>query len=106
MTVTDLDAILIMGSFTIGLLLCFIKAFIHFDYLKKEKGKFKDAESLTYLIFRPIYFFKYLPETFVICNVPILWDLKTSKYRFKIGLLSYSILSLWTFSFMYDFLTT
>jgi hypothetical protein len=99
---TALDVALIMGAFTTSLILCFVKASIHFDYLKVEKGKFKNAESLTYLIFRPIYLFEYLPETFVICHVPILWGLKSNKYRFKIGILSYAILALWTFVFTYD----
>jgi hypothetical protein len=72
MKLTDLDVGLIMGPIFLGMILWFIKSFIHFDYLKqekKEKGKFKDAESLIYLLFRPIYFFDYLPETFMIANV-------------------------------------
>lgn len=99
---TDLDVGLIMGSAFLGMILWIIKSWIHFDYLKEEKGKFKNAESLTYLMFRPIYFFEYLPETFMIMNVPILWNLKTNQRRFQIGLLSYSALLLWTFAVLYS----
>lgn len=104
MKLTDLDVGLIMGPFFLGMIFWFIKSFIHFDYLKQEKGKFKEAESLLYLLFRPIYFFKYLPETFMIANVPVLWDLKTNNLRFWTGMFSYSSLILWAFSIFYYFL--
>jgi len=99
---TDLDVGLIMGSFFLGMILWLIKSFIHFDYLKRERGYFKNAESLTYLLFRPIYFFEYLLETFLIFNVPILWNLRGNKLRLQIGLLSYCALILWTFTVLYS----
>lgn len=101
---TDFDAGLIMGSFFIGMTLWFVKAFIHFDYLK-QKGQFKDVESLTYLILRPFYAFAYLPELFVICNIPILWGFKGNKLRFQIGVLSYSAISCWVFTLIIIILT-
>jgi hypothetical protein len=101
MKMTDLDVGLIMGSFLLGMISWLIKSFIHFDYLKQEKGKFENAESLVYLFFRPIYFFEYLPETFTIFNIPVLWNLKNNKLRLQIGVLSYCTLTFWTFAVLY-----
>jgi hypothetical protein len=98
---TDLDVALIMGSAFLGMILWFIKSMVHFDYLKQEKGKFEKAESFTYIMLRPIYFFIYLPESFMIMNVPVLWNLRTNQRRLQMGILSYSAIILWTFSVLY-----
>jgi hypothetical protein len=90
---TDGQVGLIMSSFLIGMVLWTVKAFIHFDYLKTEKGKFEGAESMLYLLFRPIYVFSYLSEIFMIMNVPVLWGFMESKRRLQIGILSYGAIA-------------
>lgn len=98
---TDSDVIAVVMSLMLGLTLWFVKVALHFEYLKKEKGRFRHAPTLLYLVFRPFYLFDYLPEVFTILNVPVLWNLKTSRRRMSVGILSYVSLILVTFAIIY-----
>ena len=99
--IRDTDVFIILGVGFFSLILLYIKAYLHFLYLK-EKGKFCDIDSLFYFVFRPWSAFEYLPELFVITWVPIFTIKNRNFLHNSIAILSYTIILLWLFLIVYN----
>lgn len=97
---SDLEVGIAIGSFSLCLVLGYLKAYYHFQYLKAEQGYFEEVEFVS-LVANPFKSLNYFPELFIIFNFPILWNLKKHPYRYKAGIFTYLSLVFLVFAIIY-----
>ena len=89
--ITDFDALVIFGCFFLATILLFIKVYFHFEYLKFEKGKFRNIDSLLHLYFRPWRAFECLDDLFIVIWVPVFTYGKSARKK-KVFILTWMVI--------------
>ena len=97
---TDFDVIIILGSFFLAIVLLYVKMHFHFEYLKFEKGRFRNIDSLLSLYFKPCRAFEYPSDLVIIMWVPIL-TYGNSFRKKKVFVLTWMIIALLSVAIIY-----